>query len=156
MVLSDFEMKLEFYGNPELRKFITAANKKIRIKIAEEVKEEKSQFSADIKKKRLAEKMKRIIAVPKGAKREEILKLMVKHSEHFNDIKPSDMADSDIIKGKVKRNKDNTKFKKTKKKVKEEEVAEVEEVKEEEVKEKEAPKKPRVKKIIKIKPKKKT
>tara|TARA_R110000737_G_scaffold52535_1_gene73876 strand:- start:270 stop:1859 length:1590 start_codon:yes stop_codon:yes gene_type:complete len=84
--MSDLKKILESHGNPQLRKFITSANKKIRSKISEEIKEERGKFSAAIKAQRLTKKLNRVIAVPKGADRVKIINLMLKHGQHFGDL----------------------------------------------------------------------
>tara|TARA_R110000868_G_scaffold256957_2_gene514046 strand:+ start:185 stop:1327 length:1143 start_codon:yes stop_codon:yes gene_type:complete len=84
--MSDLKKILESHGNPQLRKFITSANKKIRSKISEEIKEERGKFSAEIKAKRLTQKLNRVIAIPKGADRAKIINLMLKHGQHFGDL----------------------------------------------------------------------
>ena len=78
---------LQTHEPKKLRNLITIANKGIRAKISEEIKEERKKFSAEMMEKRKIEKEKRIIKIPKRAKKEDLIKVIMDNKIHFKDIK---------------------------------------------------------------------
>ncbi len=78
---------LQTHEPKNLRKFISEANKNIRGQISAEIKEERKKFSEEMMKKRKMEKEKRIIQIPKGAKKEDLIKVIMDNKKHFKDIK---------------------------------------------------------------------
>ena len=78
---------LQTHEPKKLRGFIKEANKGIRAKITAEIKEERKEFSAAMRAKRKIEKEKRIIQIPKGSKKDDLIKIIMDNKKHFKDIK---------------------------------------------------------------------
>ena len=87
---------LQTHEPKNLRKFISEANKGIRAKISAELKEERKKFSKEMAEKRKMEKEKRIIQIPKGAKKEGLIKVIMDNKKHFKDIKKNVSKDDKI------------------------------------------------------------
>ena len=87
---------LQTHEPKSLRKFITEANKGIRAKISAEIKEERKKFSKEMSEKRKMEKEKRIIQIPKKAKKEDLIKVIMDNKKHFKDIKKNVSKDDKI------------------------------------------------------------
>jgi hypothetical protein len=78
---------LNTHSEKNLKEFIKEANKNIRAQISAEVKEERKKFSKEMSEKRKIEKEKRIIKIPKKAKKEDLIKVIMDNKKHFKDIK---------------------------------------------------------------------
>jgi len=78
---------LQTHEPKNLRSFIAQANKNIRAEITAEIKVERKKFSEEMMKKRKLEKEKRLIKIPKGAKKEGLIKIIMDNKKHFKDIK---------------------------------------------------------------------
>lgn len=87
---------LQTHEPKNLRKFISEANKGIRAKISAEIKEERKKFSKEMAEKRKLEKEKRLIKIPKGAKKEDLIKVIMDNKKHFKDIKKNVSKDDKI------------------------------------------------------------
>lgn len=70
----------------KLRSFISEANKNIRAQISAEIKVERKKFSEEMMKKRKIEKEKRLIKIPRGIKKEGLIKVIMDNKKHFEKV----------------------------------------------------------------------
>ena len=70
----------------KLRSFISEANKNIRAQITAEIKVERKKFSEEMMKKRKLEKEKRLIKIPRGIKKEGLIKVIMDNKKHFEKV----------------------------------------------------------------------
>ena len=99
---------LQTHASNKLKEFIKEANRNIRQTISAEIKEERKEFSAAMRAKRKIEKEKRIIQIPKGSKKDDLIKIIMDNKKHFKDI----IKDKKII---IKKDKQSSKSKDDKK-----------------------------------------